>query len=202
MPADVLRLFVFARHAESAANAANMLNSNPSQPVALTARGRTQARALGAQLASLHVDLAVGTRLLRAWQTIDIALDGRQVPTLIEPGFDEIRAGDLDGAPIEAYRSWQDQHTPGDRLPHGESIQEALRRYARAAPPPGQDRNGHACGHPRSRVALYRGGRRNQFVALERYGLPARGSVSLRRARRPARCGQPGCVDIVCAVPV
>lgn len=40
MPADVLRLFVFARHAESVANAANMLNSNPSQPVALTARGR------------------------------------------------------------------------------------------------------------------------------------------------------------------
>lgn len=132
MPADVLRLFVFARHAESVANAASMLNSSPSRPVALTARGRTQARALGAQLASLHVDLAVGTRLLRTRQTIDIALDGRQVPTLIEPGFDEIRAGDLEGAPIEAYRSWQDQHTPGDRLPHGESIEDALRRYAGA----------------------------------------------------------------------
>jgi len=132
MPADVLRLFVFARHAESVANAASMLSSSPSRPVALTARGRTQARALGAQLASLHVDLAVGTRLLRTRQTIDIALDGRQVPTLIEPGFDEIRAGDLEGAPIEAYRSWQDQHTPGDRLPHGESIEDALRRYAGA----------------------------------------------------------------------
>jgi len=65
MPADVLRLVIVARHAESVANAANMRNSNPSQPVALTARGRTQARALGAQLANLHVDLAVGTRLLR-----------------------------------------------------------------------------------------------------------------------------------------
>jgi broad specificity phosphatase PhoE len=62
MPADVLRFFVFARHAESAANAADVLNTNPSQPVALTARGRTQARALGAQLAGLHVDLPVGTR--------------------------------------------------------------------------------------------------------------------------------------------
>jgi len=65
MPADMLRLFVFARHAESAANATHVLNTNPSQPVALTARGQTQARALGAQLANLHVDLAVGTRLLR-----------------------------------------------------------------------------------------------------------------------------------------
>ena len=35
MPADVLRLFVFARHAESVANAANMLNSSPSQPCLL-----------------------------------------------------------------------------------------------------------------------------------------------------------------------
>ena len=132
MPGDMLRLFVFARHAESAANAADVLSTNPSQPVALTARGRTQARTLGAQLAGLHVDLAVGTRLLRTQQTIDLALDGRQVPTLIEAGFDEIRAGDLDGAGIEAYRSWMDQHTAGDRLPHGESIDDALRRYADA----------------------------------------------------------------------
>jgi broad specificity phosphatase PhoE len=125
-------LFIFARHAESAANAANVLNSNPSQPVALTARGRTQARALGAQLANLNVDLAVGTRLLRTQETINIAMDGQQVPTLIEPGFDEIHAGDLEGAPIEAYRSWRDHHPLGDRLPHGESTEDALRRYSGA----------------------------------------------------------------------
>jgi len=132
MPADALRVFVFARHAESVANAADVLNTNPSRPVALTARGRRQARALGAQLAGLRVDLAVGTRLLRTQQTIDVALDGRPVPTLIEPGFDEIRAGDLEGARIDAYWSWMDQHTTGDRLPHGESIDDALRRYADA----------------------------------------------------------------------
>ena len=91
MPADVLRLFVFARHAESAANAANVLNSNPSQPVALTVQGRTQARTLGAQLANLHIDLAVGTRLLRTQQTIDIAMDDRQASLVripaSQPGF-------------------------------------------------------------------------------------------------------------------
>lgn len=128
MPAEALRLFVFARHAESAANAADVLSTSPSRPVPLTARGRVQARALGAQLAHLHVDLAVGTRLLRTRQTIDLVLHGRPVPTVIEPGFDEIRAGDLDGAGIEAYRSWRDRHSAGDRLPHGESIDDALRR--------------------------------------------------------------------------
>jgi broad specificity phosphatase PhoE len=132
MPADALRLFVFARHAESAANAADVLSTSPSRPVALTARGRTQARTLGAQLAHLDIDLAVGTRLLRTQQTIGLALHGRPVPIVIEPGFDEIRAGDLDGARIDAYRSWVDRHTAGDRLPHGESIDEALRRYAAA----------------------------------------------------------------------
>ena len=60
MPAEVFRLFVFARHAESTANAAHVLSSDPSRPVALTARGRVQARVLG-------------TRLLRTRQTIDIA---------------------------------------------------------------------------------------------------------------------------------
>jgi broad specificity phosphatase PhoE len=128
----MVRLFVFARHAESAANAANVLSSDPSGSVTLTAQGRAQARALGAQLANLHIDLAVGTRLLRTRQTIDIALDGREVPVLIEPDFDELRVGDLEGAPIEAYRSWRDQHAASDRLPHGESVQDALRRYAGA----------------------------------------------------------------------
>jgi broad specificity phosphatase PhoE len=191
----MLRLFVFARHAESAANAANVLNTNPSQPVALTARGRTQARALGAQLANLHVDLAVGTRLLRTQQTIDLALDGRQVPTLIEPGFDEIRAGDLEGARIDAYLSWRDQRgRPPAAWREHRGRAAALR--GRAAAPPGQEGKGYARRHPRDRVALHRGGRCNRPLAPEQHSLSERGSVSLRRARYTARRGQPGCADI------
>jgi broad specificity phosphatase PhoE len=132
MSAEVPRLFVFARHAESTANTAHVLSSTPARPVALTERGRAQARALGAQLANVHLDLAVGTRFLRTQETIDIALHGRDVPVLIEPGFDELQAGDLDGAPMEAYWSWKHQHTLGDRLPHGESPRDAFRRHAHA----------------------------------------------------------------------
>ena len=132
MSAEVPRLFVFARHAESTANTAHALSNDPARPVALTERGRAQARALGAQLASVHIDLAVGTRFQRPQETIGIALHGRRVPVLIEPGFDELRAGDLDGAPVEAYRSWRRQHTLSDRLPHGESPDDAFRRYANA----------------------------------------------------------------------
>jgi broad specificity phosphatase PhoE len=126
------RLFVLARHAESTANTAHVLSSDPARPVALTERGRAQARDLGAQLANVPVDLAVCTRFLRTRETIDIALRGRDVPVLVEPGFDELRAGDLDGAPMAAYRSWKHEHTLADRLPHGESPDDALRRYAEA----------------------------------------------------------------------
>jgi broad specificity phosphatase PhoE len=132
MPAEGLRLFVFARHAESSANAHHVISSDPSRPVALTARGRAQARALGAQLANLPIDLAVGTRLLRTQQTIGIALEGRPVPVLIEPGFDELQAGDLDGAPMQTYWAWKHEHTANEPLPHGESPNHAVRRYAGA----------------------------------------------------------------------
>ena len=50
----------------------------------------------------------------------------------IDPGFDEIQAGDLDGAPIEVYWAWEAEHPAKDRLPDGESLDDALRRYASA----------------------------------------------------------------------
>ena len=37
MSADAFRLFVFVRHAESEANTAHVLSSDPARPVALTA---------------------------------------------------------------------------------------------------------------------------------------------------------------------
>jgi broad specificity phosphatase PhoE len=129
---EPLRLFVFARHAESAANAALLISSDPGRPAALTERGRAQAREFGAQLAGLTIDLAVCSRLARTKETIDIALESRAVPVLIDSGFDELRAGDLDGEPIEEYWDWMRQHSADDRLPHGESVDDALRRYAGA----------------------------------------------------------------------
>lgn len=123
------RLFVFARHAESAANAAGEVCSDPARTVSLTPRGERQARHLGVQLSGLAVELAVATRLARTVQTARRALEGRNVPLLIEPGLDEIDSGDLDGAPIEAYWEWEEHHRPDERFPHGESVEDALLRY-------------------------------------------------------------------------
>jgi broad specificity phosphatase PhoE len=127
-----MRLFVFARHAESVSNVAHVLNSDPSQPAALTPRGRRQARKLGAQLANLGIDLAFCTRFPRTRETAQFALPGRGVPLLVEPGLDEVQAGVFDGAPIAAYWAWKKHHTANERFPRGESLDEAVRRYVDA----------------------------------------------------------------------
>ena len=126
------RLFIFARHGESAANVASVLSTGLSQSALLTERGRAQARALHAQLANVPIDVAVCSRLARTRETITLALEGRPVPIVTEPGLDEVQAGDLDGKPMQAYWDWLAQHTAADRLPHGESLLNALRRYAEA----------------------------------------------------------------------
>jgi broad specificity phosphatase PhoE len=130
VPRPTVRLFVLARHAESFANIKGVVSSHPGRPVGLTPSGRAQARQLGAQLANLEIDLAVCSRLLRTQQTVELALHGRPIPVVIDEDFDEIQAGDFDEQPIEAYWSWELQHTESAQLPHGESLDEALLRYA------------------------------------------------------------------------
>jgi broad specificity phosphatase PhoE len=127
-----VRLFVLARHAESSANVAGVVSSLPGRSVGLTARGQDQARQLGTQLANIEIDLAVCTRFLRTQQTVELALQARRVPLLIDAGLDEVRADDFDGQPIETYWSWERQHAASERLPHGESMDEALLRHAAA----------------------------------------------------------------------
>ena len=129
-PRESLRLFVFCAPRRVLRERRGRVSSDPSRSVGLTARGRAQARQLGAQLAHLNIDLAVCTRFLRTQQTLDVALSGRLPPVLIDAGFDEIRAGDFDGQPIEAYWSWRQHHSRSERFPRGESVDEALLRYA------------------------------------------------------------------------
>jgi broad specificity phosphatase PhoE len=126
------RLFIFARHGESTANAAHVVSSDPAYPVALTPRGEGQARELGAQIAALDVERAIATRFARTRQTAQLALQGRDVPVTVDPDFDEVSVGDWDGGPIEEYWAWRQQHAYRERFPHGETASEALLRYARA----------------------------------------------------------------------
>ncbi len=125
-----MRLFVVARHGESQRNVERRVSGNPDVPVALTAKGEDEARALGLQIAELPLDLCVHTRFERTRRTAELALAGRGVPAVAEPLFDDIRVGELDGQTLEEYRAWKRAHTRADAFPGGESLNEAARRYA------------------------------------------------------------------------
>jgi broad specificity phosphatase PhoE len=127
-----MRFFVVARHAQSTLNVEQRVNGDPDVPVRLTDQGREEARQLGIQLANLPIDVCVHTRFGRTRETAEIALEGRDVPCMVEPLLDDIDVGDLDGEPVGEYRAWKRAHTRMDRFPGGESLDEAAARYARA----------------------------------------------------------------------
>ena len=127
-----MRLFVFARHGESALNLERRINGDPSVDVPLTEDGRSQAHRLGVEIANISFDLCIHTRFARTRQTAEIALDGRDVPLTEEPLLDDIDVGELEGETLEAYRAWKHSHAREVPFPGGESLDDAAVRYARA----------------------------------------------------------------------
>jgi broad specificity phosphatase PhoE len=127
-----VELYILARHGESTLNSENRINGDPAVPVALTERGREEARLLGRQIAHVDLELCICTRFSRTRDTAEIALEGRDVPIEVEPLLDDIDVGDLEGLPLEAYRAWKREHSRSDPFPGGESLDTAAVRYAKA----------------------------------------------------------------------
>jgi broad specificity phosphatase PhoE len=126
-----VRLFVFARHGESLLNLERRINGDPSVDVPLTPEGESQAHALGLEIANIGFDLCLHTRFDRTKQTAEIALADRNVPLDVEPLFDDIDVGDLEGETLDAYRAWKHSHAREVPFPGGESLDDAALRYAR-----------------------------------------------------------------------
>jgi broad specificity phosphatase PhoE len=127
-----VHLYVISRHGESTLNLENRVNGDPSVPVALTEKGRDEARLLGQQIAHIPIELCVHTRFGRTRETAEIALAGRDVPFEEEPLLDDIKVGELEGRTLDEYRAWKRAHTRSDPFPGGESLDDAARRYAKA----------------------------------------------------------------------
>ena len=68
----------------------------------------------------------------RTQETLEIALDGRDVPRLDVPELDEIRYGSFDGGLLDDYRAWARSEPPTVRAPGGgESRADVAARYSR-----------------------------------------------------------------------
>jgi probable phosphoglycerate mutase len=113
-----VNVLLLARHAHAASNAGDVVSSVPPGD-GLSAQGVAEARGLGDRIASEPIDLGVSSRLLRAQETLALALAGRDVQRRVEPLLDEIGFGSFEGGPLEAYRAWAWTHGPGDPCPGG-----------------------------------------------------------------------------------
>jgi probable phosphoglycerate mutase len=127
-----VQLYILTRHGESTLNLEQRINGDPSVPVALTDKGRDEARLLGQQIKHVPVELCIHTRFARTRDTAEVALEGRGVPFELEPLLDDIDVGELEGLPLDEYRAWKRQHMRSDDFPGGESLDDAARRYAKA----------------------------------------------------------------------
>lgn len=124
---------VLARHGESELSVVGRTNGDPSVAVGLTEAGRGQARHLGRELAGDPIDLCVTSEFLRAQETADLALEGRDVPRLVLAELNDIRFGGFEGRLLTDYRKWAHTHGPEDPVPGGgDSRAQTVARYVAA----------------------------------------------------------------------
>ena len=98
-----MRLFVLARHGRSLLNLRGVVNGDPRHDLGLSPEGLEQARELGRQLSGLTIDVAVVSPFPRAVQTADAALEGRDVPRVVDEELGDIRIGGLNGGTLADY---------------------------------------------------------------------------------------------------
>lgn len=127
-----MRLLVVSRHGHSLLNVEHLVNGDPALDRGLSPLGAEQAERLGGQLAGIALDLAVVSEFPRAQRTAELALGGRPVPTVVEPGLNDVRIGALEGRTVDDYRAWKAEHARSDPFPGGESLDEAAARYGAA----------------------------------------------------------------------
>ena len=127
-----MRLFLIARHGQSLFNVDKIVNGDPALDRGLSEQGIEEAERLAGQLAALPLELVVISPFPRAVQTANIALDGREVPHLVDDELGDVRIGELEGATLDDYRDSPAHTDRKQRFPGGESLDEAALRYAGA----------------------------------------------------------------------
>ena len=127
-----MRLFLVARHGQSLLNVDKLVNGYPTLDRGLSEQGIEEAERLAGQLAALPLELVAVSPFPRAVQTANIALDGREVPHLVDDDLGDVRIGELEGASLDAYRESPAHSNRKVRFPGGESLDEAALRYAGA----------------------------------------------------------------------
>lgn len=128
---------LLVRHAESAANAAQMFGSQSDTP--LTERGRLQSSRLSAALANVRVDHVYSSDLSRARDTVVPIAEARGLTVVERAAFRERSVGELTGLSFDQAKerypdAWRVLVTrdPDGRPPGGESLRDLQSRLGAA----------------------------------------------------------------------
>ena len=122
----IMRLLL-VRHGESEANVAQIISDDPARPVALTARGEAQARAVAEELRTIEFALAFASELPRARQTAAIILTHHACDLRIDRRLNERRSG-MDGLPTHLFHELVAPDPVHVRPRLGESFLEEIER--------------------------------------------------------------------------
>ena len=126
-----MKTVFLARHALAGSNR-DGLAACTAPGEGLTPEGAEQARRLGKLLANEPLALGVATEHRRTQETLELALDGRDVPSIVVSELNEIHFGSYDGGLLLDYRAWAGAEAPDLEAPGGgESRAQAAARYAR-----------------------------------------------------------------------
>ena len=118
---------IFIRHGESEGNVFHQINDDPARPVALTERGRQQAQEAAAALRAIPFTHACVSQFLRAQQTAQIILQGRECTLDIDARINERRSG-MDGRHVDDFNDFVREDLLHAKPPGGESFVEQMER--------------------------------------------------------------------------
>jgi len=127
-----VRLFLLVRHGQSLFNVDKVVNGDPVLDRGLSEQGIEEAQGLADQLAGLPLDLVAVSPFPRALQTANIALEGREVPHLVDNDLGDVRVGELEGESLDAYRAVPAHTNRKERFPGGESYADLKTRALRS----------------------------------------------------------------------
>jgi probable phosphoglycerate mutase len=120
-----VKALILARHGHAASNVADTVSCLPPGE-GLSELGQAESAALRATLADEGIGLGVASELRRTEETLALALDGRDVPTVVLPQLNEINFGSYEGGPLAAYREWAWSTAPDAECPGGGESRTAM----------------------------------------------------------------------------
>lgn len=125
-----METLVLVRHAVAGSNRDGLAScAVPGE--GLTPEGIEQAEALREELRRVDLRLGISSELARTRETLAIALDRRDIPTLTLPELNEIDFGSFAEGPLDVYRVWAAAHSPDEPAPGGgDSRASAAARFA------------------------------------------------------------------------